>query len=233
MLTLIPYIYRYFHEWESVLNMMTIMSFPLISFHNNPFDKDGIVVASWQYHVAAIGIIITWVLNMFLVGKIPKFGKYVQMLIAVGSNFFNFFVAYFSLVIAFSLSFVVLFPGESSFGDFLTSPIKVLVMMTGELEYNDLYYPMGQNITLNINDIDEGGNVHGIIEDVPQKQVFPFTGHVLLAIFIVIVSIVIMNLLFGMAVSDVQVITKTLSGRIICNLNAQKAYNHLQNSASS
>jgi hypothetical protein len=185
--------------------MLTIVSFPLISFLHDPFHPKGIVLFSWQYHVAALGVISVWVLNMFFVGKIPKFGKYVQMLIAVGSNFFNFFVAYFSLVIAFSLCFVVLFPTETSFSDFLTAPIKVLVMMTGELEYNDLYYPMGQNITLNLNDIDALGNVHGIIEEVEQKQVFPFTGHVLLTLFIVIVSIIIMNLLFGMAVSDVQV----------------------------
>ena len=45
----------------------------------------------------------------------------------------------------------------------------------------------------------------GVIEDDDKPQYFPFTAHAVLTAFIVIVSIVIMNLLFGMAVSDVQV----------------------------
>ena len=79
-------------------------------------------------------------------------------------------------------------------------------MMTGELEYNDLYYPQRDHIELNITD---GGQGHsyatGVIEDDDKPQYFPFTAHAVLTAFIVIVSIVIMNLLFGMAVSDVQV----------------------------
>ncbi len=199
---------KYFHEWESILNLMTIVSFPLISFHQNPFGDEPTTVSSWQFHVAGIGAVITWVLNMFLVGKIPKFGKYVQMLIAVGWNFFNFFVAYFSLVVAFALAFVVLFPSEISFSNFVTAPIKVLVMMTGEIDYNSLYYPTNQKINLSV---DANGSLtgQGAIEEVPANQIFPLTGHFLLAVFIVIVSIVIMNLLFGMAVSDVQELYKT------------------------
>ena len=83
-----------------------------------------VTITTWQYHVAAIGIFITWIINMLMVGKIPRFGKYVQMLKTVGSNFFSFFVAYSSLVMAFALSFNVLFPAEESFGFFLTSFIK-------------------------------------------------------------------------------------------------------------
>ena len=160
---------------------------------------------------------------LFQVGKIPRFGKYVQMLKTVGWNFFNFFVAYSSLVMAFALSFNVLFPEEEAFGFFVTSFMKTLVMMTGELEYNDLYYPSSEKIDLNgtyviqhsKNDsnlnmttanIGRVGDVE-IIEET-QKQIFPFTPHVLLALFVALVSIVIMNLLFGIAVSDVQDIHK-------------------------
>ena len=160
---------------------------------------------------------------LFQVGKIPRFGKYVQMLKTVAWNFFNFFVAYSSLVMAFALSFNVLFPEEEAFGFFVTSFMKTLVMMTGELEYNDLYYPSSEKIDLNgtyviqhsKNDsnlnmttanIGRVGDVE-IIEET-QKQIFPFTPHVLLALFVALVSIVIMNLLFGIAVSDVQDIHK-------------------------
>ena len=56
---------------------------------------------------------------------VPRFGKYVQMLNNVGWSFLNFFVAYFALIVGFSLSFVILFPREISFSEALTAPIKV------------------------------------------------------------------------------------------------------------
>ena len=79
-----------------------------------------------------------------------------------------------------------------------------MVMMTGEIEYNDLYYPQRQRIVLNKTPGAEQ-DFTGYLQEEDLPQNFPFTAHIVLAIFIIIVSIVIMNLLFGMAVSDVQV----------------------------
>ena len=119
----------YVREWESVLNALTIASFPLISFHSDPFHADErgheIEMTSWQFHAAGVGVLTTWILQMFLIGKVPRFGKYVQMLHNVGWSFFNFFVAYFALIVGFGLSFVVLFPREVSFREAITAPIKV------------------------------------------------------------------------------------------------------------
>jgi len=101
-----------------------------------------------------------------------------------------------------------------SFNEAITAPIKVLVMMTGEIEYNDLYYPQREVVTFNMSS-GSGGNggngdnvISGIIDDEPVPQAFPFTAHIVLTVFILTVSIVIMNLLFGMAVSDVQELYK-------------------------
>ena len=117
---------RYFKEWESVLNLLTIITFPMISFHSNPFASDAhVTFIGWQYHAAGIGVLITWILQMFLIGKVPRFGKYVQMLMTVSWSFFNFFVAYSSLIAGFALAFVVLFPREVAFDEILGAPIKV------------------------------------------------------------------------------------------------------------
>ncbi len=116
----------YFREWESCLNLLTIVSFPLISFHQDPFgDASRVSFKAWQFHAAGVGVLVTWILQMFLIGKVPRFGKYVQMLMNVGWSFFNFFVAYFSLILGFSLAFVILFPREVSFMEAVTAPIKV------------------------------------------------------------------------------------------------------------
>ena len=201
--------FRYFREWESILNILIILSFPLISFHQNPFEEGGFKVWSWQYHVAGFGIAITWFINMILVGKVPKLGIYIHMFIAVGSSFGNFFLAFISIFFAFGLTFSVIFPDAAAFAEtpFLTSPIKILVMMTGELEYNDLYYASYWDIEIN-NTAHTNDTIHGILKEGTQDQIFPFTGHALLTIFILVVSLIIMNMLFGMAVKDVQELHK-------------------------
>ena len=58
-------------------------------------------------------------------------------------------------------------------------------MMAGEIEYENFIYENGDAI-------------------------FPFTGHFMILLFVVLISIILMNLLVGLAVSDIQV---TILGR--------------------
>ena len=69
---------RYFSQWDSYIDIALIISFPLISIHSNPFSND-IAIARWQFHAAAVGCFLTWLQMMFFIGKLPRFGKYVQM----------------------------------------------------------------------------------------------------------------------------------------------------------
>jgi hypothetical protein len=58
--------------------------------------------------------------------------------------------------------------------------VKTLVMMAGEIEYENFVYENGEAL-------------------------YPITGHTMILIFTVLVSIILMNLLVGLAVSDIQV----------------------------
>ena len=83
-------------------------------------------------------------------------------------------------------------------------------MMLGELEYDELFYPKDQMINLKLSDgmingSHFGGAISGKIDEVTKSQYFPVTAHIVMLLFVVLVSIVIMNLLFGLAVTDVQV----------------------------
>ena len=184
-----------------------ILSFPLISLHQSPFE-DTLTIHNWQYHVAGLGIANTWFINMIMVAKVPKFGIFIHMFMTIGFNFVHFFFAFISMLFAFGLSFAVLFPDEKAFtsSPLITSPIKMLAMMTGELEYNDLYYPEILRLENNT------------LQDDTQNQIFPGTGHFLLTLFLVVVSLIIMNLLFGMAVTNVQELYKLSH----LNLSAQQ-----------
>jgi hypothetical protein len=62
--------------------------------------------------------------------------------------------------------------------------LKVLTMMVGEVDYEDLFYN----------------------EDNSEDPIlYPITAHVLHGAFVIIVTIVLMNLLVGLAVHDIQV----------------------------
>ena len=170
-----------------------ILSFPAISLHQNPFGNI-LTIYNWQYHVAGLGIANAWIINLIMVAKVPKLGIFIHMFMTIGFSFVHFFFAFISLLFAFGLSFAVLFPDEKAFASspLITSPIKMLAMMTGELEYNDLYYPTFYRL------------VNDTLDDDTQNQIFPGTGHFLLTLFLIVVSLIIMNLLFGMAVTNVQ-----------------------------
>ena len=65
---------------------------------------------------------------MFLIGKVPRFGKYVEMFKNVSKTFLNFFIAYIFLFISFAVSFFILFPTHAAFNEVLPAAlVKVLV----------------------------------------------------------------------------------------------------------
>lgn len=76
--------------------------------------------------------------------RLPTFGIYVQMFTTVAKNFAKFLAAYFCLLVAFALSFCVLFPNYQSFNVYPPAAVvKTLVMMAGEIEYENFIYENG------------------------------------------------------------------------------------------
>ena len=174
----------YFFNWENWVQLTIILDVILISFHRDPMpslEQYSPLVEHWQHHFAAIGVFLVWGELMLMIGRLPTFGIYVQMFTTVAKNFSKFLAAYFCLLVAFALSFCVLFPNYQSFNvPFPAAIVKTLVMMAGEIEYENFIYENGDAL-------------------------FSFTGHLMILIFTVLVSIILMNLLVGLAVSDIQV----------------------------
>ncbi len=175
---------QYFLNWENWVQLSIIANVVLISFHNDPLPSiQGYVhvVERWQHHAAAIGTFLVWGELMLMIGRLPTFGIYVQMFTTVAKNFAKFLAAYFCLLVAFALSFCVLFPNYQSFNvNPAAAVVKTLVMMAGEIEYENFIYENG-------------------------KALYGTSGHFMIMIFVVLVSIILMNLLIGLAVSDIQV----------------------------
>lgn len=94
-------------------------------------------------------------------------------------NFAKFLMAYICLIVAFALSFCVLFPSYRPFNMPFTI-LKTIVMMSGELEFEDIFYNNG----------------------VAPK--YPVTAHIMFVAFVLLITIILTNLMAGLAVNDIR-----------------------------
>ena len=185
----------YFSKWENFLSMLLlVVTYSFIVLH--PAPGMTIKIKYYHYHVAAIGVLLTWILNMLYVAQSPTYGSYVHMMVKLSINFVQLFFAISSLLIAFATSFSILFPREASMKNLYTSPLKMLSIMAGEIEYNDLIYPK------------QWSHENGKVDTDERPPIFPHTTLILLNAFILIFPIIIMNLFFGIAVNEVDGIIK-------------------------
>ena len=99
------------------------------------------------------------------------------------------------------MMFVILFSYNTPINimNFPGALVTVLVMMLGEINYADLYFP--SDLVLNVTD--------GEINEKQAFTNFPFTGHLTIILFILVFCLVIMNLLVGIAVSDINHLMKS------------------------
>ena len=171
-----------------ILDLFLILSFFMISFHQNPFN-DSVNLMRIQFHFAALGCFLTWLQVMFYIGKLPKIGKYVQMFKTVCWSVMEFLIAWIFLLLAFTFAFQILFPDYENFDGFFSTFINLLIFMFGEINYNELLLPDKNNKAYS-----------GIFFAIPN---------LLLLFFIFLICIVLMNLLVGLAVSDIQTLSKS------------------------
>ncbi|KAJ8985951.1 hypothetical protein NQ317_010709 [Molorchus minor] len=169
----------YIKEWENWLQWLIIISvFACVQPVPNMDVKEH--VYEWQHHVAAMSIFLSWVELMMIVGRFPIFGLYIQMFTTVSVNFGKFMLAYFWLFVAFALSFGVIFANYIAFKDLKWVLLKVIIMMSGELEYEDVFFT----------------------KEYPIK--YPYTAHLMYFCFVILMTIILNNLMVGLAVSDIQ-----------------------------
>ncbi len=147
-------------------------------------------------HLAAVAIVLSWAQLITLVGKHPKLNRYniyVVMFYKVMKTFLFFLCWYAFFIVAFGLGFYIMLHdpsappvAEAAEDDyvFFNSPwlalVKTSTMFVGELEFSDIPIKLDTSLT-------------------PVAYIFFLS-------FVFLIVVVLMNLLNGLAVSDIGVI---------------------------
>lgn len=202
---------RYVSQVENIIEWFVIVSVFLTSYiYNKRTDI-------WQNHIAAFAVLLGWTNLMLMIGQLPIFGVYVAMYTKVQGEFAKLFMAYSCMLVGFTISFCVIFPSSPVFanplmgfitvcknaGAFIESNryiitisqltilffhAQVLVMMIGE-----------QDLSLLTNDPD--GKDPPVLLEISAQITF--------VLFLLFVTVILMNLLVGIAVHDIQALKKT------------------------
>ncbi|EFN87808.1 Transient receptor potential channel pyrexia [Harpegnathos saltator] len=154
---------------------------------------------AWQSYLGAFAVLCGWSNLMLMIGQLPMFGAYVAMFTSVQAQVFKLLLAYACLLVGFTASFCVIFPHSKSFGSPHTALIKVLAMMTGELGFEDLFFPSNESIAQTAMSDVEGTS--WVLLQISAQLSF--------VLFLLFVTIVLMNLLIGIAVHDIKGLQKT------------------------
>ena len=140
---------------------------------------------------------------LFHVRKVPFFGIYVVMFIDVSYTFLKVSGVVILFIAAFSLGFNVLLSNQEYFSTVVFATIKTLIMTSGEMEYDNLFFD------------NQDWNK---LETVPYMN----TTKILFVMFVIIMPIIIMNLLVGLAVDDIKTVQQNAAlKRIAMQVNIE------------
>ncbi|XP_035452147.2 transient receptor potential channel pyrexia isoform X1 [Spodoptera frugiperda] len=135
----------------------------------------------WPRHVATVALLLSWLEMMFLLSRFPNWGYYVLMFGKVASNVVKILLTFMFLVVGFSLSFMIQFRSQIPFDGPWAALVKTIVMMTSEFDYGALF--------------DEAHSKELATSLIIVRIIF--------LIFLILAAIVLMNLLVGVAVNDI------------------------------
>ncbi|KAG1661213.1 Transient receptor potential cation channel subfamily A member 1 [Nymphon striatum] len=195
----------HYFDLENLMEWMCYMTALLYVVNLN---KHGIK-EPWQWEIGAVAVFLAWADLVMIMRKFPFLGIYVVMFTDILKTFSRFFIIFFLFVIAFALGFHLLLHKSVNISfeflynemcdqkkrkiEFRTmeqSLIKTSVMMIGEFEFDTIF------------NVPYGDKISGSSLDYPGLSLALF------CIFIIVMSIILMNLLVGLAVDDIKAVAE-------------------------
>ncbi|XP_046584651.1 transient receptor potential cation channel subfamily A member 1-like [Haliotis rubra] len=189
--------WRYFTDCQNVLEwLLYVLTLVFVS----PFLAH--YSTHWQWEVGAFAVFLAWFNCLVFLQRFDFFGIYVVMFVEILKTLLQVIVVFSILVIAFGLAFYILMSHEKSHA-YSTPGLAMLrsVTMMLEMEYMDTY-----NEPYNDNSVVTLHYAHGTL--------------FFMTIFVLFMPIILMNLLIGLAVGDIQsVLTNARLQRLTLQVN--------------
>ena len=138
---------------------------------------------SFIWEVGAFVVLMSWFNLVIFLGKLPHLGIYILMFLHVIATFFRVILLALAFLIGFSVSFYMIFRQQnlcSQYRNPFSTLLKTTVMLTGEYEYDNIF------------------------NDITRRLDYPISSYIIFLTFIVFVSIILANLLVGLAVDDIK-----------------------------
>ncbi|KAK6626900.1 Transient receptor putative cation channel subfamily A member 1 [Polyplax serrata] len=151
-----------------------------------------------QFSSAAITVFLSWFNLLLYLQRFDQVGIYVVMFLEILQTLIKVLLVFSILIIAFGLAFYILLSGGAhlSFSTVPMSLMRTFAMMLGEIDFLGTYVqPFFRKQS---NQSDE-------TTDKDMKTLpYPFPAFFILGIFMVLMPILLMNLLIGLAVGDIE-----------------------------
>jgi hypothetical protein len=111
---------------------------------NNCTQRTGLR-CKWQWEAGAIGMASVWTLLLLVFMNALKIGKYGLLFVSVFLTFLKFCLIYVFIWIGYIIAFHMLFVHKKpQFTSVFYSIPKTLAMLTGEYDFDDLFFPNGK-----------------------------------------------------------------------------------------
>ncbi|XP_077977717.1 transient receptor potential cation channel subfamily A member 1 homolog [Glandiceps talaboti] len=162
---------------------------------DSPTDDEAGLKEPWQWCVGTFAIFLAWMNLIIFVRKLAKIGIYVVMFIDILKTFCRFSIILLLFLISFGLSFYILLMNQPTFSSIGFALMKTFVMMTGEFDYDATFRTINY---LSRGESNKTGDKY-FGEVIWYRDVT----YVMFSIFLVIASVLIMNLLVGLAIDDI------------------------------
>ncbi|XP_068907315.1 transient receptor potential channel pyrexia-like [Tenebrio molitor] len=178
-LVLRPFRFRRYEMWinfSSTILVLVVLGMEAWSGYGARVQE----MPNWVLHMTSAAILLLWIELMMLIGRLPKYGYYAVMFGVVLKNVVKVLLACLCLVIGFALSFSIQFYHKEEFSDPWRALVKTVAMMMGEFDYVDIFH-----------------NRNYVQSSSPVSRVT-------FLVFVILTSIVLMNLMIGLAVNDIQ-----------------------------
>ncbi|KAF2879381.1 hypothetical protein ILUMI_26794, partial [Ignelater luminosus] len=157
----------------------TIMVYPIF----------GGTITELQFSAASLTIFLSWLNLLLLLQRFDQVGIYVVMFLEILQTLIKVLMVFSILIIAFGLAFYILLSrGEHlSFSTIPMSLMRTFSMMLGEIDFLGTFV-----------------EPYYLRKDDGRTLPFPFPAFFILLVFMVLMPILLMNLLIGLAVGDIE-----------------------------